>query len=144
MFSLITSRLPATSPLTYAIQCMYTVNLFCSYPLQLSPAVTLLESYVFDTVNKPTPTRYWMQNLARTGMVAFTIVVGLSIYSKIDLFLDILSAATCSPLAFTLPALFHYKLCGYNKSDLFIVIVTTALSIFMVSQAVYELIDDLI
>jgi len=123
---------------------MYTVNLFCSYPLQLSPAVTLLESYVFDTVNKPTPTRYWMQNLARTGMVAFTIVVGLSIYSKIDLFLDILSAATCSPLAFTLPALFHYKLCGYNKSDLFIVIVTTALSIFMVSQAVYELIDDLV
>ena len=71
-----------------------------------------MESYVFDTKTKPTTTRYWMQNLFRCGLVFTTIAIGLGIYTKITLFIDVIAAATCSPLAFTLPALFHYKLAG--------------------------------
>ena len=71
-------------------------------------------------------------------------MIGLGIYTKITLFIDVVAAATCSPLAFTLPALFHYKLAGKRKSDMLIVVVTIALSIFMIGEAIYELIESFI
>ena len=45
-------------------------------------------------------------------IVAFTITIGLLVYPKIPVFIDVIGAVTCCPLAFTLPALFHYKLIG--------------------------------
>lgn len=77
-------------------------------------------------------------------IVAFTIVIALLIYKYISLFIDVVAAATCSPLAFSLPAIFHYKLMGKNKWHLFICIVTVALAIFMVVQAIYELTNSII
>ena len=71
--------------------------------------------------------------------MAFTITFALLIYSNINYFLEIASAATCSPLAFTLPALFHYKLKSKGLLQLIIVIATTALTIFMIVQAIYEI-----
>lgn len=64
-------------------------------------------------------------------------------FSQISVFIEVIAAATCSPLAFTLPALFHYKLKGGNKAHLTIAIVTTVLTVFMVVQAIYALIKDL-
>ena len=138
-FELITTALPATSVMSYVLKALYTGNLICSYPLMLTPAVNLLEGYVFGKGSKPTRGRYWMQNLFRTGIVAFTIVIALCIYSYINYFLEIVSAATCSPLAFTLPALFHYKLKGKGTGQLIIAIFTTALTVFMIGSAIYEM-----
>ena len=121
---------------------MYTVNLFFSYPMQLSPAVNLIESYIFNAKDAPTTKRYWMQNLVRIGVVLFTIVLALLVYAKISLFIEVLAAATCSPLAFTLPAFFHYKLIKKHWTSLAIVIVTCALTAFMIVSAVIELIKS--
>ena len=82
-YSLITDLLPAQNPGTYTLKAMYTVNLFFSYPMQLSPAVNLIESYIFDAKQAPTTKRYWLQNLVRTGVVAFTILLALVVYTKI-------------------------------------------------------------
>ena len=97
---------------TYALKIMFTVNLFFTYPMQLAPAVTLIESFIFDEKSEATVKRMWMQNLIRTLLVAFTIVLAILIYTRISLFIEVIAAATCCPLAFTLPALFHYKLKG--------------------------------
>jgi len=59
-YVLITDALPSTSVVTYTLKALYTVNLFCSYPLQISPAVNLLEGYIFDGTKKPTKKRYWL------------------------------------------------------------------------------------
>ena len=138
-FELITTALPATSVMSYILKSLYTVNLICSYPLMITPAVSLLEGYMFGKGSKPSTKRYWMQNLFRTCIVAFTITFALLVYNYINYFLEIVSAATCSPLAFTLPALFHYKLKGKGKPQLFIAIFTTALTFFMIGQAIYEM-----
>ena len=97
---------------TYALKMSFTVNLFFTYPMQLAPAVTLIESFIFDEKSEATVKRMWMQNLIRTLLVAFTIVLAILIYTRISLFIEVIAAATCCPLAFTLPALFHYKLKG--------------------------------
>lgn len=144
-YVLITDALPATSSITYTLKAMYTVNLFFSYPLMMSPAINLMESYVFGSGNASPAnrSRYWKQNIVRTLMVIFTIVVGLSIYCYISTFIEVVAAATCSPLAFTLPAWFHYKLNGKRTSDLIIVIATVVLTVFMVVQSVYSLVKTL-
>ena len=141
-YELITDVLPPQNPATYALKAMYTVNLFFSYPMQLSPAVNLIESYIFDAKDAPTKKRYWMQNLVRTGVVAFTIALALLIYPKISLFIEVLAASTCSPLAFTLPAFFHYKLVKKHWSSMAIVICTCALTVFMIISAIIELIKS--
>lgn len=80
-YVLITDALSGTSVFTWVLKSLYTINLFFTYPLQLSPAVNLVESFIFDAKSAPTTTRYWMQNLIRTLMVVFTIVLALSVYS---------------------------------------------------------------
>lgn len=85
-----------------------------------------------------------MQNLIRALLVAFTIVLAILVYPKITLFIEVIAAATCCPLAFTLPALFHYKLMGQNKSNMVIVICTLVLTVFMVGQAIWELIHSFV
>ena len=105
----------------------------------MSPAINLVESYIFKANEKPTTGRYWKQNLVRSAMVVFTISLAIGVYSNIDTFLAVISATTCSPLAFTFPALFHYKLMGGSKSSLTIVILTTILTIGMTFQSIYSL-----
>ena len=76
-------------------------------------------------------------------MVAFTIVLAILVYRYITVFIEVIAAATCSPLAFTLPALFHYKLIRKSKLNLFIVISTILLTIFMVTTSIIALIKDI-
>ena len=111
-YVLITNALPPTSIITQILKSLFTVNLFFTYPMQLTPAVNLLEGFIFDTKANVTPQRYWMQNLFRALLVAFTITLAILVYPMISLFIEVIAAATCCPLAFTMPALFHYKLCG--------------------------------
>ena len=52
------------------------------------------------------------KNLTRSCIVAATCVTALLVYENLTAFLSITGAATCTPIAFTLPALFHYKQCA--------------------------------
>ena len=131
-YVLITDALPSQSWFTYTLKTAFTVNLFFTYPMQLGPAVTLIESFIFEAKSEPTKVRMWQQNAVRTLLVAFTITLAILIYTKISLFVEVVAAATCCPLAFTLPALFHWKLNGGRKSDMIIVILTSILTVFMV------------
>ena len=48
-FILITQSLKSTSAVGYSLKGLYAVNLFFSYPLQISPAINLLEGFIFST-----------------------------------------------------------------------------------------------
>ena len=39
--------LPPTSVATYSLKCLYCVNLFFSYPMQITPAIDILESFIW-------------------------------------------------------------------------------------------------
>ena len=49
-------------------------------------------------------------------MVFFTIVIAITIDEKLDSFLALLGAIGCIPISFSLPALFHYRICLLTKN----------------------------
>lgn len=67
-------------------------------------------------------------------MVAFTCFVGIYFRKTLDKVMSVVGALTCTPIAFILPALFHYKLCAKTKfekaSDMAIIVFCTFLMIF--------------
>jgi proton-coupled amino acid transporter len=50
-----------------------------------------------------------LKNYSRTFLVFGTICLTIILGDKLDKFLSILGALTCTPIAFTFPALFHLK-----------------------------------
>ena len=67
-------------------------------------------------------------------MVIITIIIAIIANKKLDSFVSMIGAFACIPLAFTLPALFHYRLCASTKLektiDILFVILSIILSIF--------------
>ena len=62
------------------------------------------------------------------------IVVTLLVGEKIDIILAFFGGFACIPIAFTLPSLFHYRLCASSKKeridDIISVIISVILMIF--------------
>ena len=48
-------------------------------------------------------------------LVGFTVIVTMLVGDNIGKFLGILGAVTCTPIAFTFPAMFHLKLLAKTK-----------------------------
>ena len=99
----------------YIILVLYCFNLFFSYPLVLFPAHTIIESYLYSKM-EASKKRTWYKNITRSLLVAFTVGLTVGIGQKIGKFVSILGSLTCTPIAFTWPALFHYKLVAKNKT----------------------------
>ena len=77
---LITTALPGTSWVTYGTKCLYTCTLFFTYPLQLAPAINLIEGWIFDKNSAPTAARKCQQNVFRTIYVALTIIICILVF----------------------------------------------------------------
>lgn len=74
-------------------------------------------------------------------MVILTIVIALVANDKLNNFLAILGAVACIPIGYTLPALFHYRICAINKNEKYKDIILIAVSILL---AVYSAINTII
>ena len=75
--------------------------------------------------------RQWLKNLTRSIMLIFTIVFSLLMGPMLDQFLSLLGGLACTPIAFTLPTLFHYKLCAETKKEKIIDICIIVLSLII-------------
>lgn len=111
---MITTQLPATSIVTQIVKIGFIINLLFTFPLQIVPANNVLESYLFGGMVKGKK-RMWLKNLSRTFVVAIIIFTAIVMVNNIPLVIELVGALTCAPLAFTLPALFHYKACAVTK-----------------------------
>lgn len=108
---LITDQLPPESPVVWTIKLLFSFNLIFSYPLVIFPANMVIESYLFAGWPK-SKRRQWMKNLSRTLIVTLTVVIAMLVWDKLDKFLSITGSLFCTPIAFILPALFHFKACA--------------------------------
>ena len=129
---LITDQLPHVWPV-WLMKFLYSVNLIFSFPLVIYPANIIFESYLFPNMPK-TKKRQMYKNISRTLLVLF--VIGFTIYvgDKTSSFLAILGSVSCTPVAFTFPAMFHYKLLAktwtQKSIDILIFIVSLGLGIW--------------
>lgn len=130
---LVTDYLPHKSWVCNITKILFMANLIVSYPLVIYPANIVIESYLYAGWPK-SKKRQCCKNINRAVLVAFTCVLALVVYQKLDKFLSVTGSLFCTPIAFILPALFHYKACAEKpyerRRDLAIVIGGTIIMIF--------------
>ena len=141
---LVTAALPQQSWVTYIVKILFSLNLVFSYPLVIHPANIVIEDWLFRGWPK-TRKRQMAKNLSRTLIVASSCVVALLVYGKLDRFLSITGALTCTPIAFLLPALFHFggvaETQGQKIMDLFIVAVSIVVMLYCTTYAIIHFND---
>jgi proton-coupled amino acid transporter len=72
------------------------------------------------------------KNTSRSILVVFTIVFTILLGDNLDYFLSTLGAVSCTPVAFTLPALYHLKAVANTRCQKI-----TDISIILVSLVVF-------
>jgi len=108
---IITDSLPPQAWWTWVIKVLFSINLVISYPLIIHPANVVLESYLFGGWAK-TRKRQMSKNISRTIIVIISCFIAIIVYDKLDKLLALTGAVTCTPIAFTFPALFHWRVCA--------------------------------
>jgi proton-coupled amino acid transporter len=108
---LITDYLPPDNRFCWAIKILFCFNLIVSYTLVIYPANMVVDGWLYSDWPK-TKKRQMFKNGTRALLILFTIILALCVYNKLPEFLSIVGSLTCTPIAFILPALFHYKACA--------------------------------
>ncbi|KAJ2453416.1 hypothetical protein EV183_002273 [Coemansia sp. RSA 2336] len=102
-------NLPNGQVWTLGVQFLYSLAIIMSVPLQLFPAIRIIESGMFSRSGKGNPVVKWQKNLFRTLLVTFIVLVALFGAEELDNFIAIVGAAACLPLSFLYPVMLHYR-----------------------------------
>eukprot|EP00913_Durusdinium_trenchii_P014530 g13631.t1 len=89
------------------VQLAWVLQVLLTFPLQLFPAVRILEHSC--SITERNSGLKWTKNLMRAGIVLLCMLVSLFGYTSVDNMVSMIGALGCIPLAITYPALFHYK-----------------------------------
>lgn len=105
------SNFPQDSALVNAVQVLYSLAVLGGEPVQLFPAVRIIETSLFGerATGKKSIAIKWKKNAIRTAVMA--LCVGISIVGATDLdkFVALIGSFACVPLVYIYPAYLHYK-----------------------------------
>ena len=141
---IILSMLPTTPNYNLWIvsitKVLYCLSLIFTYPLVIHPANQIAENYMFGKWPKSKKRMYW-KNFYRTIVVLVTVIISEVLGEKLGEFLSLLGALACTPVAFTLPAFYHYHLCAKEKNekivDAAIVVLSLIILVFVSAFVLY-------
>ena len=108
---LVLQNLPQNSPITWTVACLYSLVVIFTYPLQIAPANNVLESYITAGMPKSRK-RQCIKNISRTFVVFVSCLITVAMYEYISELLEIVASISAIPMAFTLPPMFHLKVCA--------------------------------
>jgi proton-coupled amino acid transporter len=104
------SNLPQSDPLVNAVQFLYAFAVLVGTPVQLFPAVRILEARLFGhRSGKSDRVTKWRKNAFRAAVVAVCGLVSVAGASDLDRFVALIGSFACVPLVYIYPALLHYK-----------------------------------
>ncbi|ODV95637.1 hypothetical protein PACTADRAFT_28339, partial [Pachysolen tannophilus NRRL Y-2460] len=114
---------PKDSILVRVIQLLYAIAILLSTPLQLFPAIKIIENFIFkkrdeeenhDNVDilsgKNDPVVKSQKNLTRVAIVLMTCLIAFFGSNDLDKFVSLVGSFTCIPLIYIFPPLLHLKL----------------------------------
>nr|OQO17291.1 hypothetical protein B0A51_15718 [Rachicladosporium sp. CCFEE 5018] len=107
----IISNFPQDSKLVNAVQFLYSLAVLVGEPVQLFPAVRIIETKLFGekATGKASSTIKWKKNLLRTLIVSMCAVIAIFGASDLDKFVALIGSFACVPLVYIYPAFLHYK-----------------------------------
>ncbi|KAI9283532.1 transmembrane amino acid transporter protein-domain-containing protein [Umbelopsis sp. AD052] len=119
-------NLPAHSAVVNSVQLLYAMAICLSIPLQLFPAIRIMENGLFTLSGKTNMKVKWQKNMFRFGMVVVCAIIAIGGSNDLDKFVSIIGSACCIPLGFLFPPLFHMKAIAVNwrqrAGDIFLIV----------------------
>ncbi|CAG8549959.1 11512_t:CDS:2 [Funneliformis mosseae] len=117
-------NLPSDDPIVQTVQFLYALAILLSIPLQLFPAIRIMEQGLFEKSGKHDPYVKWQKNIFRFLTVVACALISWGGASDLDKFVSLIGSFACVPLCFLYPPLFHYKAAarsfGAKSLDVFI------------------------
>lgn len=112
-------NLPQHSPMVSITQLLYSIAILLSTPLQLFPAIRLMESKIFFRKTGKTSSRVkWSKNLFRTLTVFLICIIAFFGGKNLDKFVSLVGCFACIPLVYVYPPVLHIKSCCQINSGL--------------------------
>ena len=104
------SNFPQSSKLVNAVQFLYSLAVLVGTPVQLFPAVRIMEGKIFGHLSgKRSSLTKWKKNAFRTGILLLSGAIAALGASDLDKFVALIGSFACVPLVYIYPALLHYK-----------------------------------
>lgn len=106
----IIDNFPQDSAVVNAVQLLYAVAVLVGTPVQLFPALRIIESGLFGhRSGKGSLRTKWVKNAFRLGVVAFCGCVSVAGTGNLDRFVALIGSVACVPLVYVYPAYLHYR-----------------------------------
>ena len=114
----IISNLPQNSPLVVLIELLYAISISLSTPLQLFPAIRLVEQKLFTKTGKKSLRVKWTKNFFRFAFVFLTMMIAYYGGQNLDRFVSFVGCFACIPLVYIYPPLLHSRSCCFESDTL--------------------------
>lgn len=134
-------NLPQENRFVNVVQFLYSIAIMLSTPLQLFPAVRIMEQGIFDVKSGKYSNRVkWQKNIFRSLTVLGCALISWAGARDLDKFVSLIGSAACVPLCFCYPPLLHLKACAQTwrarTIDIGLIIFGTAMAIYTTVQTV--------
>lgn len=127
-------NLPQDDKFVNVVQFLYSLAILLSTPLQLFPAIRIMENELFTRSGKYNPYIKWKKNSFRFFLVMVCAVVAWCGANDLDKFVSLVGSFACVPLIYVYPPLLHLRACARFKRQ---AIADVALAVFGAICCVY-------
>ncbi|KAH1487506.1 hypothetical protein KXW60_007353 [Aspergillus fumigatus] len=127
-------NLPQDDKFVNAVQFLYSLAILLSTPLQLFPAIRIMENELFTRSGKYNPGIKWKKNCFRFFLVMICAFVAWGGADDLDKFVSLVGSFACVPLIYVYPPLLHLRACAQSRRQQ---IADIALSCFGVISCIY-------
>lgn len=110
-------NLDSESRVLQAVQFLYSVAILLSAPLQLFPAVRIMENGLFVKSGKADVFVKWQKNIFRFFIVMVCTGISWAGAKDLDKFVSFIGSFACVPLCYVYPPLLHYKACARTRKQ---------------------------
>lgn len=110
-------NLPQDSKFVNAIQLLYSLAILLSTPLQLFPAIRIMENEIFSRSGKNNLYIKWKKNVFRFFLVVMCALIAWGGAGDLDKFVALVGSFACVPLVYVYPAMLHFKAIANSKKQ---------------------------
>ncbi|CCH60361.1 hypothetical protein TBLA_0C05630 [Henningerozyma blattae CBS 6284] len=116
-------NLPNDKVTVQSIQLLYSIAIMLSIPLQIFPAIKIIENFIINygvsggdyrRSGKYNVYYKWLKNCLRSIIIVIIILISKEFINQLDKFVSIIGSVACIPLVYIYPSLLHLR-CGGNK-----------------------------
>ncbi|KAI1385381.1 transmembrane amino acid transporter protein-domain-containing protein [Hypoxylon trugodes] len=106
----IINNYPQDSKFVNAVQFLYSLAVLVGTPVQLFPAIRIIENRIFGSHSgKKNARTKWVKNAFRSIIVLLCGAISIVGASNLDRFVALIGSFACVPLVYIYPAFLHYK-----------------------------------